>query len=154
MFAIRAVMVVPIVPSQDVWLMTYGMDRNVITPAMVEEFEGWFWISMWMWILILLTGSISGLLALRGRQAWRYVFLLGAAIYLLYVPPWSWFALHGRSLRSVFSLESHARFLLDHPGLTFTTLVFPIFVLALAVYVVARLIKERVNARSRVPASA
>lgn len=103
--------------------------------AMEQDF-----LFSWIFRSVLDTlGIVSGMLLLRGSRLWVVFLLLSAAGYLAFYAPWATF--HAEMFESFDRAMSRALWIWKYPAFVFATLLFPLFILGVAIIAVIDVLK-------------
>jgi hypothetical protein len=118
-----------------------------LPPGALDGLETSLWISWVLWLLIVPAGIAAGLMALYRRRAWLPTFVAASAAYLLLLCPWSLsVTIHGNSFQSFSRFIDHASWTLKQPSILFGTVFFPLFTVAILIYLVAAKLRVREHA--------
>ncbi|APV48325.1 hypothetical protein BWI17_00675 [Betaproteobacteria bacterium GR16-43] len=115
-------------PSDVVAKMAAGSPE--MPASVVASYEQNLWLGWFTRVALILFGVVAGILALRGSNKWPIVFLASAAAYLLAAQPWQW-------------LPSLGSWALQKPGLLYTSVVFPLFLIIVGAYALVKFSRRR-----------
>lgn len=112
-----------------------GPSISTLPASALDDLNASIWVSWFIWAAVVPIGVLSGILALLNRPRWSWVFLVASSAYLVILCPWRLaYAIHAHAFRSFAIFVQHWSWVLTRPSLTFMTVVFPLFIIAVSIY--------------------
>jgi hypothetical protein len=118
-----------------------------VPPSALDGLKASLWLSWILWLVIVPIGIAAGAMALGKRRRWFPVFLVASVAYLAILCPWGFaMTVHGGSFQSLSRFIDHASWVVLRPSLVFGTVVFPLFIIVLSIYLVSVRLRARRHA--------
>lgn len=131
-------------PSQTAAEMTASLGTEV--SEAIAEMEASMWLGWALRLLLIPIGVFAGLLLYRQNPRWAGVYLGSALVYLVFFRAWQWLPFHAQPLESLPRTLGRVSLMVGNPGLLFTTLLFPLFLVAVGSFAFIELIRKRAHA--------